>query len=32
MTMRAEAPQFDNDGTLVSSMTSVYRCWTRWAG
>ncbi|MBT2444850.1 HAD-IA family hydrolase [Streptomyces sp. ISL-36] len=31
MKMRAEALLFDNDGTLVSSMASVYRCWTRWA-
>ncbi|GGZ08085.1 phosphatase [Streptomyces poonensis] len=23
---------FDNDGTLVSSLESVRRCWTRWAG
>ncbi|MDT9692916.1 HAD-IA family hydrolase [Streptomyces sp. P9(2023)] len=32
MKIRAEALLFDNDGTLVSSMASVYRCWTRWAG
>ncbi|GAA2501273.1 HAD family hydrolase [Streptomyces gobitricini] len=33
MTMRidAEALLFDNDGTLVSSLESVHRCWTRWA-
>ncbi|MFJ3585625.1 HAD-IA family hydrolase [Streptomyces sp. NPDC090127] len=31
MKIRAEALLFDNDGTLVSSMASVYRCWTRWA-
>ncbi|MET8237024.1 HAD family hydrolase, partial [Streptomyces sp. NPDC005245] len=22
---------FDNDGTLLSSIDSVRRCWTRWA-
>ncbi|WP_189858959.1 HAD family hydrolase [Streptomyces poonensis] len=32
MTIRAEAMLFDNDGTLVSSLESVRRCWTRWAG
>ncbi len=32
MTIRAEAMLFDNDGTLVSSIESVQRCWTRWAG
>ncbi|MER5885849.1 HAD family hydrolase [Streptomyces sp. NPDC001941] len=32
MKIRAEALLFDNDGTLLSSMESVYRCWTRWAG
>ncbi|WP_407839989.1 HAD-IA family hydrolase [Streptomyces sp. DSM 116496] len=26
-----DALLFDNDGTLVSSMESVHRCWTRWA-
>lgn len=26
-----EALLFDNDGTLVSSMESVHRCWARWA-
>ncbi|WP_433570875.1 HAD family hydrolase [Streptomyces sp. CA-251247] len=31
MKIPAEALLFDNDGTLVSSMESVYRCWTRWA-
>ncbi|WP_167154827.1 HAD-IA family hydrolase [Streptomyces sp. MBT27] len=31
MKIRAEALLFDNDGTLVSSMASVTRCWTRWA-
>ncbi|MGV9250377.1 HAD family hydrolase [Streptomyces sp. NPDC003697] len=31
MTMRAQALLFDNDGTLVSSLDSVRRCWTRWA-
>ncbi|MBO8190738.1 HAD-IA family hydrolase [Streptomyces oryzae] len=32
--MKFEAPVtalFDNDGTLLSSMESVLRCWTRWA-
>ncbi|MER7968345.1 MULTISPECIES: HAD family hydrolase [unclassified Streptomyces] len=32
MTLRAQALLFDNDGTLVSSLASVDRCWTRWAG
>ncbi|MFD4550901.1 HAD family hydrolase [Streptomyces sp. NPDC058466] len=31
MKIRAEALLFDNDGTLVSSLESVNRCWTRWA-
>jgi sugar-phosphatase len=33
MTMKiyADALLFDNDGTLVSSLESVNRCWTRWA-
>ncbi|MGW1869424.1 HAD-IA family hydrolase [Streptomyces mauvecolor] len=31
MKIHAEALLFDNDGTLVSSMESVTRCWTRWA-
>ncbi|MFJ3880719.1 HAD-IA family hydrolase [Streptomyces sp. NPDC090077] len=31
MKMHAEALLFDNDGTLVSSMESVHRCWARWA-
>ncbi|OKH98297.1 phosphatase [Streptomyces sp. CB02923] len=31
MKISAAALLFDNDGTLVSSMESVYRCWTRWA-
>ncbi|MFJ4684302.1 HAD family hydrolase [Streptomyces sp. NPDC088789] len=31
MTIQAEALLFDNDGTLVSSLDSVNRCWTRWA-
>lgn len=30
--IHAEALLFDNDGTLVSSLESVHRCWTRWAG
>ncbi|MEV0222708.1 HAD family hydrolase [Streptomyces sp. NPDC050704] len=29
--IQADALLFDNDGTLVSSLESVYRCWTRWA-
>ncbi|MFI5982873.1 HAD-IA family hydrolase [Streptomyces sp. NPDC098789] len=32
MTLHADALLFDNDGTLLSSMESVYRCWARWAG
>ncbi|MEU9987942.1 HAD family hydrolase [Streptomyces sp. NPDC007971] len=32
MTIHAQALLFDNDGTLVSSLASVERCWTRWAG
>ncbi|MET9609010.1 HAD-IA family hydrolase [Streptomyces sp. NPDC006512] len=31
MKLHAEALLFDNDGTLVSSMDSVHRCWARWA-
>ncbi|MGA4847754.1 HAD family hydrolase [Streptomyces sp. G5(2025)] len=31
MKIQAEALLFDNDGTLVSSLESVYRCWTQWA-
>ncbi|TLS45604.1 HAD family hydrolase [Streptomyces montanus] len=31
MKFHADALLFDNDGTLVSSLESVYRCWTRWA-
>ncbi|MEU3500177.1 HAD-IA family hydrolase [Streptomyces hundungensis] len=31
MKIHAEALLFDNDGTLVSSLDSVTRCWTRWA-
>lgn len=31
MNLHADALLFDNDGTLVSSMESVHRCWTRWA-
>lgn len=30
MKIHAEALLFDNDGTLVSSLESVNRCWTRW--
>ncbi|MEU1481443.1 HAD family hydrolase [Streptomyces sp. NPDC005760] len=30
MKIHAEALLFDNDGTLVSSLESVHRCWTRW--
>ncbi|MFI8931950.1 HAD-IA family hydrolase [Streptomyces sp. NPDC053474] len=30
-TLRAEALLIDNDGTLISSLESVTRCWTRWA-
>ncbi|MEU2792170.1 HAD-IA family hydrolase [Streptomyces sp. NPDC007100] len=32
MKISASALLFDNDGTLVSSIESVRRCWTRWAG
>ncbi|MFD9213731.1 HAD-IA family hydrolase [Streptomyces sp. NPDC059544] len=32
MKIHAEALLFDDDGTLVSSLESVHRCWTRWAG
>ncbi|MEU5214180.1 HAD-IA family hydrolase [Streptomyces sp. NPDC020742] len=32
MKITADALLFDNDGTLISSMESVTRCWTRWAG
>src|ERR1044072_6596412 len=31
MKITADALLFDNDGTLVSSMESVVRCWPRWA-
>ncbi|MFI6090147.1 HAD family hydrolase [Streptomyces sp. NPDC051218] len=31
MKIHAEALLFDNDGTLISSMESVYRCWRRLA-
>ncbi|MBI0299237.1 HAD-IA family hydrolase [Streptomyces sp. PRKS01-29] len=31
MKISADALLFDNDGTLVSSLDSVLRCWTRWA-
>ncbi|MZD04949.1 HAD-IA family hydrolase [Streptomyces sp. SID5785] len=31
METTADALLFDNDGTLLSSIESVYRCWTRWA-
>ncbi|MEV0172329.1 HAD family hydrolase [Streptomyces sp. NPDC050803] len=31
MQIHAEALLFDNDGTLVSSLASVDRCWTQWA-
>lgn len=31
MNLHADALLFDYDGTLVSSMESVHRCWTRWA-
>lgn len=31
MKIHAEALLFDNDGTLVSSLESVDRCWNRWA-
>ncbi|MBO7938007.1 MULTISPECIES: HAD-IA family hydrolase [Streptomyces] len=29
--LHAQALLFDNDGTLVSTLASVERCWTRWA-
>ncbi|WP_221358738.1 HAD family hydrolase [Streptomyces beigongshangae] len=32
MKIQADALLFDNDGTLVSSLESVDRCWSRWAG
>ncbi|WP_030987183.1 HAD-IA family hydrolase [Streptomyces sp. NRRL S-1813] len=31
MKITADALLFDNDGTLISSLESVSRCWTRWA-
>ncbi|MFF2652382.1 HAD-IA family hydrolase [Streptomyces sp. NPDC058045] len=31
MKLHAQALLFDNDGTLISSLDSVVRCWTRWA-
>ncbi|MCZ4097557.1 HAD-IA family hydrolase [Streptomyces sp. So13.3] len=31
MKITTQALLFDNDGTLVSSMDSVVRCWSRWA-
>ncbi|KKD04757.1 HAD family hydrolase [Streptomyces sp. WM6386] len=31
MTIHAQALLFDNDGTLVSSLASVDRCWRQWA-
>ncbi|WP_406228651.1 HAD family hydrolase [Streptomyces anthocyanicus] len=31
MKLHAQALLLDNDGTLVSSLESVRRCWTRWA-
>ncbi|MFI2371417.1 HAD family hydrolase [Streptomyces sp. NPDC018833] len=31
MEIHAEALLFDNDGTLVSSLESVDRCWAKWA-
>lgn len=31
MKITADALLFDNDGTLISSLESVYRCWARWA-
>jgi sugar-phosphatase len=31
MKIHADALLFDNDGTLVSSLESVDRCWSRWA-
>ncbi|MCX4760685.1 HAD family hydrolase [Streptomyces sp. NBC_01275] len=30
-TIHAQALLFDNDGTLVSTLASVQRCWTAWA-
>ena len=30
MTIHADALLFDNDGTLLSSLASVERCWNRW--
>ncbi|MFD4573139.1 HAD family hydrolase [Streptomyces sp. NPDC058417] len=30
-TLHAQALLFDNDGTLVSTLASVERCWTLWA-
>ncbi|MGW2051286.1 HAD-IA family hydrolase [Streptomyces sp. NPDC001858] len=30
-TITAQALLFDNDGTLVSTLASVQRCWNRWA-
>ncbi|MDT0614021.1 HAD family hydrolase [Streptomyces lancefieldiae] len=32
MKIHAQALLFDNDGTLLSSLESVRRCWARWAG
>src|ERR687884_507283 len=31
MKISADALLFDNDGTLISSLESVHRCWGRWA-
>ncbi|KAK1183368.1 HAD-IA family hydrolase [Streptomyces sp. NBS 14/10] len=31
MKISADALLFDNDGTLISSLESVHRCWSRWA-
>lgn len=31
MTLHARALLFDNDGTLISSIESVNRCWSQWA-
>lgn len=31
MKIHADALLFDNDGTLISSIESVNRCWARWA-
>jgi sugar-phosphatase len=31
METTADALLFDNDGTLLSALDSVYHCWTRWA-